>query len=211
MRIRGAGGAARKTAGPARRRTLRPGKLSSSYTGRVVRVTGPPPVPAADPAGLPPARPASSAIASGSKPGKIALALDCGITVTPDLARAQVEPGHPRHNEIVMSDLAGTAEHEREAGRAATHPASESGHAGMTTNSRPGGKILAMVIGILAAVLGVLLAAVAIGIPRLVSRRNRPEDDADSRAYLTSTGRSAEDIERGNADRISRQGSGNRP
>ncbi len=60
-----------------------------------------------------------------------------------------------------------------------------------------------MAIGILAAVLGVLLAAAAIGIPRVVSRRNRPEDDADSRAYLKSTGRSAEDIERGNAGRMS--------
>lgn len=55
-----------------------------------------------------------------------------------------------------------------------------------------------MVIGILAAVLGLLLSAAAIVIPRIVARRSHPEDDAASRAYLASTGRSAQDIEQAN-------------
>jgi hypothetical protein len=62
-----------------------------------------------------------------------------------------------------------------------------------------------MIIGILAAVLGLLLAAAAIGIPRLISRRNEPEDAADSRAYLKETGRSARDIARGDADQAVQQ------
>jgi hypothetical protein len=61
-----------------------------------------------------------------------------------------------------------------------------------------------MTIGILAAVLGLLLAIAAIWIPRLVSRRNDPEYDADSRAYQKETGRSARDIEQGNADQTFR-------
>jgi hypothetical protein len=56
-----------------------------------------------------------------------------------------------------------------------------------------------MFIGILAALLGVLIAAVAISIPRLVARRNNPEDHADSHAYLKNTGRSAQDVARANA------------
>lgn len=55
-----------------------------------------------------------------------------------------------------------------------------------------------MTIGILAAVLGVLIAAAAISIPRIVNRGNNPEDHSDSLAYLKQTGRSAEDIARGN-------------
>jgi hypothetical protein len=55
-----------------------------------------------------------------------------------------------------------------------------------------------MVIAILAAVLGLLLSTAAIVIPRIVARRNHPEDDAASRAYLASTGRSAQDIEQAN-------------
>ena len=55
-----------------------------------------------------------------------------------------------------------------------------------------------MVIGILAAVLGLLLSTAAIVIPRIVTRHNHPEDDAASRAYLASTGRSAQDIEQAN-------------
>jgi hypothetical protein len=62
-----------------------------------------------------------------------------------------------------------------------------------------------MTIGILAAVLGLLLATAAIWIPRLVSRRNNPQYDADSRAYLKQTGRSARDVAQGNADQASRQ------
>jgi hypothetical protein len=57
-----------------------------------------------------------------------------------------------------------------------------------------------MTVGILAAVLGLLLATAAIVIPRLVNRRNDPEFDADSRAYLKETARSARDIAQGNAD-----------
>src|ERR1700728_1687630 len=61
------------------------------------------------------------------------------------------------------------------------------------------GKTLLMTIAILAAVLGLLIASAAITIPRLVGRRNQPEDHADSQAYLKETGRSAEDIAQGNA------------
>ncbi len=58
-----------------------------------------------------------------------------------------------------------------------------------------------MIIGILAAVLGLLISAVAISIPRIVNRGNNPEDHSDSHAYLEQTGRSAQDIARGNAGR----------
>jgi len=58
-----------------------------------------------------------------------------------------------------------------------------------------------MTIPILAAVLGVLIAAAAITIPRVIARRNHPEDHADSVAYLKETGRSAADITQDNADR----------
>ena len=58
-----------------------------------------------------------------------------------------------------------------------------------------------MAIGILAAVLGLLLATAAIVIPRIVARRNDPEEDAASRAYLASTGRSAEEVEQANRGR----------
>jgi hypothetical protein len=55
-----------------------------------------------------------------------------------------------------------------------------------------------MAIGILAAVLGLLLSAAAIVIPRMAGRHNHPEDDAASRAYLASTGRSAEEVAQAN-------------
>jgi len=55
-----------------------------------------------------------------------------------------------------------------------------------------------MAIAILAAVLGLSLATAAIVIPRIVARRNDPADDAASRAYLASTGRSAEEVEQAN-------------
>jgi len=55
-----------------------------------------------------------------------------------------------------------------------------------------------MVIGILAAVLGLLFGTAAIVIPRIVSRHNRPDDHSDSQAYLANTGRSAEEIAKGN-------------
>ena len=55
-----------------------------------------------------------------------------------------------------------------------------------------------MAIGILAAVLGLLLATAAIVIPRIVARHNDPEDDAVSRAYLASTGRTAQDVAQAN-------------
>ena len=56
-----------------------------------------------------------------------------------------------------------------------------------------------MAIGILAAALGVLISAAAIIIPRIVNRRNNPQDHSDSLAYLEQTGRTAQDIARGNA------------
>jgi hypothetical protein len=55
-----------------------------------------------------------------------------------------------------------------------------------------------MIIGILAAVLGLLLATAAIVIPRMVAHHNNPEDDAASRAYLASTGRTAEEVAQAN-------------
>ncbi len=55
-----------------------------------------------------------------------------------------------------------------------------------------------MTIGLLAAALGLVVGGAAIIIPRLVAYRSHPEDDADARAYLKITGRSAEDIVRGN-------------
>ncbi len=58
-----------------------------------------------------------------------------------------------------------------------------------------------MAIPILAAVLGVLIAGAAISIPRLIARRNHPEDHADSLAYLKETGRSAQEIAQDNAER----------
>jgi hypothetical protein len=58
-----------------------------------------------------------------------------------------------------------------------------------------------MAIGILAAVLGLLLATAAIVIPRVVAHRSHGEDDAASRAYLASTGRSAEEVEQANRGR----------
>jgi hypothetical protein len=62
-----------------------------------------------------------------------------------------------------------------------------------------------MTIAILAAVLGLVIATAAIGIPRLVARRNNPEDHSDSLAYLKETGRSAQDIARGNSGQEFRQ------
>lgn len=58
-----------------------------------------------------------------------------------------------------------------------------------------------MAIGILAAVLGLLISTASIAVPRIVARHNHPEDDAASRAYLTSTGRSAEEVEQANRSR----------
>ena len=57
-----------------------------------------------------------------------------------------------------------------------------------------------MAIGILAAVLGLLIGTAAIVIPRIVARRNQPEDDKASRAYLASTGRSGEQVAQANLD-----------
>lgn len=64
--------------------------------------------------------------------------------------------------------------------------------------SLPERKAFAMAIGILAAVLGLLLATAAIVIPRIVARHNDPEDDAASRAYLASTGRTAQEVAQAN-------------
>ncbi len=62
-----------------------------------------------------------------------------------------------------------------------------------------------MTIGLLAAALGLVVGGAAILIPRLVAYRSHPEDDADARAYLKITGRSAEDIVRGNRSSWSRE------
>ena len=64
-----------------------------------------------------------------------------------------------------------------------------------------------MTIAIIAAVLGLVSGTAAIVIPRVVNRHNRPEDHADSQAYLAETGRSAEEIKRDNRDGSSQSGS----
>jgi len=61
-----------------------------------------------------------------------------------------------------------------------------------------------MTIGIIAVLIALVTGGAAIIIPRLISRRNNPEDDTDSRAYMAETGRSAEDIVRGNQGQQSR-------
>jgi hypothetical protein len=60
-------------------------------------------------------------------------------------------------------------------------------------------KVVFMAIGIFAAALGLLIAAACIVIPRVVSRRNDPYNRADALAYENETGKSARDIEQGNA------------
>ncbi len=55
------------------------------------------------------------------------------------------------------------------------------------------------------AVVGLLLGGAAIGIPQLVRKRRQRGGDDDTEAYLKETGRSAQDIERGNAALESRQ------
>ena len=56
------------------------------------------------------------------------------------------------------------------------------------------------------ALLGLLLAGAAIGIPRVIAiRKNHPEDQTDSRAYMKETGRSAQDIAQSNAALQSQQ------
>jgi len=62
-----------------------------------------------------------------------------------------------------------------------------------------------MTIGILAAVLGLLIAAACIVLPRVVSRRNDPYNAAEALAYEKDTGRSAREIEKGNAAVRARQ------
>jgi hypothetical protein len=52
-----------------------------------------------------------------------------------------------------------------------------------------------MTFVILCAVFGLLIGFATIFVPRLIAlRKNHPYDDADSRAYLKETGRSAEGI-----------------
>ena len=67
------------------------------------------------------------------------------------------------------------------------------------------GKTLIMAIGIFAAALGLLIAAACIVIPRVVSRRNDPYSNADALACEKETGRSAREIEQGNARVRARQ------
>jgi len=62
-----------------------------------------------------------------------------------------------------------------------------------------------MTIAIIAAVIGLVSGTAAIVIPRLVNRRNRPEDQTDSQAYLAETGRSAEEIKRDNREESSQR------
>ena len=65
-----------------------------------------------------------------------------------------------------------------------------------------------MAIGIFAAVLGLVIAVACIWIPRFVARRNDPYSRADALAYERETGRSATEIEQGNAAVRARQQSG---
>ncbi|HTZ91703.1 MAG TPA: hypothetical protein VMB74_04860 [Streptosporangiaceae bacterium] len=69
-----------------------------------------------------------------------------------------------------------------------------------------------MAIGIFAAVLGVLIAAACIVLPRMASRRNDPYNPADALAYEKETGRTAHEIEQGNAaSRAPQQNSSTQP
>lgn len=58
--------------------------------------------------------------------------------------------------------------------------------------------IVVMATAIIAAAIGLLIATAAIVIPRLISRRNDPYNDADALAYENQTGRSARQIEQDN-------------
>ena len=71
---------------------------------------------------------------------------------------------------------------------------------GQEATATGGRKAFAMTIAIIAAVLGLVAGTAAIVIPRVVNRRNRPEDHADSQAYLAETGRSAEEIKQDNRE-----------
>jgi hypothetical protein len=64
---------------------------------------------------------------------------------------------------------------------------------------RPSGKMCVMAVGIVAAVLGILIATACIMIPRMVARRNDPEDHTDALAYEEDTGRTSGEIESDNA------------
>ena len=64
-----------------------------------------------------------------------------------------------------------------------------------------------MAIEILAAVGGLLIAMAAIFIPRALVRHNDPWNEADAQAYLKETGRSAQDVEQGNADEVQQENS----
>jgi len=55
-----------------------------------------------------------------------------------------------------------------------------------------------MAIAIIAGVIGLVLGAAAIGIPQLIRFRHQRPDD-EGQAYLKATGRTAQDIEQGNA------------
>jgi hypothetical protein len=56
-----------------------------------------------------------------------------------------------------------------------------------------------MVIAIIGGVIGLALGTAALGIPQIVRIRHQKPDDDDTQAYLTATGRSAEDIAQSNA------------
>lgn len=58
--------------------------------------------------------------------------------------------------------------------------------------------IVVMATAIIAAAIGLLIGTAAIVIPRLISRRNDPYNDADALAYENQTGRSARQIEQDN-------------
>jgi hypothetical protein len=62
-----------------------------------------------------------------------------------------------------------------------------------------------MTIAIIAAGIGLVSGTAAIVIPRLVNRRNRPEDQTDSQAYLAETGRSAAEIKQDNREESSQR------
>ena len=61
-----------------------------------------------------------------------------------------------------------------------------------------------MADAIFAAALGVVIAAACIGIPQLVRVRHQQPDD-DTQAYLSQTGRTAQEIAAGNAAARARQ------
>jgi hypothetical protein len=71
--------------------------------------------------------------------------------------------------------------------------------------ARGNGKALIMAAAIISAVLGLLFGVACIATPQLVRERHQRPDYDDTVAYFKETGRSAQEIARGNAALQSQQ------